>query len=454
MDPVTLGAANAAAKKMFLPRLGTTAKTRVLCIGSSNVEGWFASPQTTNCWVGKLASRLSATHTFFNAGIHSMTPAYWNTPDAMSNGYVYPADFIQPSFFTPDMPGYTPLEQLIVNTRPHIVMAVLAPKNMTGGPSNAYLGYVDFIRSVCNMNGIRAIFATPYMDESFTASQNDFVWQLGQVMRRRGISTVDWAGVWGYGTTIPGEIAYVRSDTGLPDGTHLTTLGHTELAGRVPSDFLSLTTALPPARLRLPQSGGVTIPAGASGAPFKTYSWPTRSWTISFWVKFPTTPKWVTGIFGTASTHNTRLRCATANQMDVASTAGITHPAQTVANGTEYHVALTYNAVTGNSVLYMNGVAVSTTTNPTGLTVNGITLGSTYSETGTTSVCDGYRFRSAAAYAMDLTAQGVAELYEGDGHTSSLYAAWPMTDGAGRQAGSILVSDYGSTRLAVGITIP
>ena len=395
---------------------GVTAKTRVLVVGSSNAAGQGAAT-VGNSWVGRISTRLAATHEFVNIAVAGKDPATWITPGAN---------------------GRSELDDAINTHRPHIVICAFATQN-SGGPLPAYLTYVERAKAICDAHRVRYIGITPYASEYFSAAEKDNNLWLCEAIKSRDLPVLNFDSIWGYGATIPDSI-----DTG--DGTHVNDWGHLEQSYQIPTDMLTLTSDCRP--IALPGFGGVVIPSGTPDAGAEAVSVsaiPTGSWTIAFNVKVPNPGKGAVVILAFGGDNlDSRLRLPSTTTLDM--TGSIVHSAQTVALGTEYHLALSFNALTRESKLYLNGAVVSTSTaDAAHVWFSKFALGSRVTGGGVTnaSTATGYTFRNLTVHATVLHPRDVARLATGRVPLASLQLAAPLTDGATRPAGGKFANTFG-----------
>ena len=398
----------------YVAQPGVSTKTRVLIVGSSNALG--SNATNGNSWAALVAARLSATHEFVNAAVSGKSAATWVTPGAN---------------------GRTELDDAINTHRPHIVICGFTTQN-SGGPSATFISYVERAKAVCDAHRVRMVAVTPYISEDFTAANRDDNLMICEAIKSRDIPALNFDSIWGYLATIPDAI-----DSG--DGLHLNDVGHLEQSRQVPTDMLSLTSECRP--ITLPSKGGVVIPGtipdgGAEAITVNTM--PAGSFTIGFNLKLPASPGKgaVVALAFVGINGNTRLRLPSSTTLDTAG--AFVHSAQSVAFDTEYHVALSFNAITLESKLYLNGVVVSTCTVPPFQLFTRFALGSR--ETGATAAsnaCTGYTFRNLTVHATALHPRDVARLAAGRVPLASLQLAAPLTDGAGRPAGGRFASTFG-----------
>jgi hypothetical protein len=395
--------------------------TRVSIIGSSNAAGSVGSPS----WAQNLATRLAATHTFSNVAVGGRSPETWVTAsggDATTS----------------------PLEDELRASRPHVVIAAFTTQN-SGGPSSDFLGWIQKAKAMCEHYGARFVGVTPYISESYTSAQQDANQWLVDELKLSGIPLLNFSEIWGTTGTVPAAI-----DNG--DGLHLNTAGHLEQSRQIPSEYLQLSSSLTqPVFPRTTKK--LLIPNDvATASPLITSAFPEGSWTVGFNLTTPSSIGASFALFGFGgSNSSTRGRIPSATTLDVSG--GLAHTAQTITTSTEYHVALSYNAVTLESRFWFNGALVSTYTPGLALTFTSLTLGGRPDSAGFNAV--GFSFRNLTIHATTLQTYDVARLAAGEIPFASLFFAAALADGSTtRPVGAKFARQFGqNTTLTSNVAI-
>lgn len=399
--------------------------TKVLIVGSSNAAGWSATTYADS-WAGKLETALASTHTFINEAVAGLSPTYWVNPDATT--------------------GRSVLEDLLIEHRPHIVIMQFTGQNM-GGPSTTLFKVSVQGSMLCREYGARPIVITPYIDNSYTTTQQDInAWAGGQLAERE-FPVLNFASVWGPGPTIPAAV-----DSG--DGTHLNNTGHLELYRQIPTDYLQIYDDVTP--IIMPNvAAGLTVPVGATDYPASTTTWPAGSFTIGFTVNIPATPatsivlcSWTSG---TTMTSRIRIPSSAGGglvNLDFAQSTGITSTT-TVAENAEHHIAMTYNGVSRAVKIYVNGA----------LTVSGTGESNTFTalylgmRPDKTAASTSYRYRNLTVHSTELDARAVRRLASGRVPITNMWLVASLQDASSRPAGAYLQNLFGTNRLTTAIAL-
>ncbi|WP_199614652.1 LamG-like jellyroll fold domain-containing protein [Paenibacillus alkalitolerans] len=376
---------------------------KIVMLGSSTVDGTGASNANTTSMHALLKSYLSsAGFTVYNRGVGSDNTAL------MADRFYKDVIIMNPD--------YCILMPTMGNEGFHNETTTAGRVAVMNTLRNGILKLVQ----MCRQCGIVPVVATQWPTDRYDATHYQYARNFNAELEAMDFHVIDL-----FHAALDHSLQKALA-AAVFDLSHYNDAGHRALAKSVPPSMFDKCDSQYGGLLRSPKGYILTGDVAKDTPITYTPTYALDSYTVALWFKIDTMPAASTTVFswGTSAGERIIVDPDGALKYFTNGASTIIGAAGTVAAGTWYHIAITYNYISDIVDVYWNGAALYNVTQAATSAFASWAIG----RAGTTAYCKHTNFKDVIIYRSKLTAEKIRQLYEGVISQAGLEMFAPLND--------------------------